>query len=112
MTGALFDVEDAEPRPDVPKAGDIGTPPAGLGQDALKTWRQRSLIAQGIHPVTRAAINADGGTCGDCRFLYLKSGDFAGAFWKCSLAASKTNHGPDIRKWWPACQSHRTAEAS
>ncbi|MFW6598146.1 hypothetical protein ACQBAU_16175 [Propionibacteriaceae bacterium Y2011] len=98
MTESMFDDYPGtdEPEPSV-------DPYDGLGHDARLTAKRRDQIAQGIHPATGLMIIRDTDrTCADCKHLWFKQNrTFKG--WKCQVAAKHGNHGPDMRKSWPAC---------
>lgn len=90
----------------------VNTPPQALGADARKTWKQRQQINAGFNPASGYAIRPGSDTCKTCVFAWLKSGDFAGAFWKCRKAATRTHAGPDLRLKWPACTQYELKETA
>ena len=108
MKGELFD-----PTPYVVTVRDPDryvTP--GMGQDARRTARRRSLIEDGVHPATRFPLTGLG-SCGDCAHLILKDGPAlgvgAGRWWKCTQAL-KDGRGPDIVRSWPSCTAWQQRE--
>lgn len=92
----LFDgYPDPEPQPD---------PTEGMGADAARTYRQRQMIEQGLHPATRLPLLSPRmeRTCGGCVHLWFKHyRTFKG--WKCDAAGNLDRDSTDMRKWWPAC---------
>lgn len=80
-------------------------PPVKLSADARRTIRNRQLIANGTHPVTRLRLVDNGQTCGNCVHSGAQGG-VAGTYYKCGAQNGRyITGGPatDIRLKWPAC---------
>jgi hypothetical protein len=82
--------------------------PEQLSPGVRLTGKRREMIARGEHPVTHAALIRthepdDTRTCGDCGHLWRKEYTVQRHWWKCDLAESRGNNGPDVTKRWPAC---------
>ncbi len=92
-----------------------------LGVDARRTRRDRQLIADGWHPLSRLmpglrlhrdAVRLEGPTdrreslrCRDCRFA--QKGTYHNrVYWKCGWHTSRSA-ASDLRRWWPACVGFR-----
>jgi hypothetical protein len=80
-----------------------GVPPSEvepLSYQRRVTLRHKADLARGIHPVSKLALRAEGGTCGDCahHVVVRHSNTYHG----CSF---HRGCGPatDIRVSWPAC---------
>lgn len=73
-------------------------PAVKLSVDRRRTLRNESLLARGLHPVSRRALRGEG-TCGECAHCYRH-----GRYIKCDLN-STSGPATDIRLKWPACVS-------
>lgn len=110
-TEALLDVDPAwRVTPDEPET---------LTQGERARARQRALIAQGRHPLTRGPLHPDAavdvpsgtrppapGTCGTCTLRRYRQAETARAYPKCHAddGARITNgEQSDVPAWWPAC---------
>jgi hypothetical protein len=90
MIDALFDPPVVEREPAVK-----------LSVDRRRTLRNESLLARGLHPVSRRPLLGHG-TCGECSHCCRN-----GRYIKCDLNATN-GPGTDIRLKWPACVSYNT----
>lgn len=73
-----------------------------LSADRRRTARQRQLIADGWHPLTRDRARPDLGTCGTCVHRQLV-GHHGRSYPKCDVGPVTHGSATDVRAWWPAC---------
>jgi hypothetical protein len=100
----------AEPAPQLPGTPATAPDTGPLSADRRRTARQRQLVADGWHPLTRDRARPDLGTCGDC--VHRQAGGRAGrSFPKCDLGPVSKGPGTDVRAHWPACSRWEPREA-
>lgn len=68
------------------------------------TERNRALLEQGLHPVTKTAARPELGTCGDCAHHTVNHA--SRRYHKCLLhpLGPSRSEASDIRVGWPACE--------
>lgn len=72
----------------------------GLSAQRRRTIRNRAMIAQGFHPLTKLPLARNDETCGTCAHSHwVRMGN---KYFKCSMNET-SGPGTDIRVWWPAC---------
>jgi hypothetical protein len=115
MTDTLF--PELEPTPGFVKA-EPKVPEPKLSADRRRTKRQKDMLANGVHPITRQPLSTvEGATCGTCALRH-QFGHRNKTYAKCTLGApdSQPQLGPhvtrsassDVRAWWTACLSWQT----
>jgi hypothetical protein len=107
-----------------PKAQPAEKPekPEKLSADRRRTKRQKDMLANGIHPVTRLKLTETAGaTCGNCA-LRMQFGHRSKTYAKCTLGApeGQPHKGPhvtnsaatDCRAWWGGCSEWQPKNAN
>jgi hypothetical protein len=88
-----------EPLPQLPGTPAVAPDAEPLSADRRRTARQRQLVADGWHPLTRGRAHPELGTCGDCRHRLAAGRTYP----KCELGPANRGAATDVRAWWPAC---------
>jgi hypothetical protein len=95
------------PLPGMPEDG-VHVPAAAPGSsgdlsaDRRRAVRQRKLVDQGWHPLTRTPARPELGSCGSCVHRVF-AGRGAKRYPKCDVGPSTSGAATDVRRWWPAC---------